>query len=265
LPQLLLFPDPRPLVDKLGADFFHAAPECPGVYLMRDGAGGLLYVGKAKNLRKRLANYRVANPDRMGRRHLKLLRAVNDVELRPAQSEEAALAHEAELLKTLKPKFNRAGTWVGAPRRIIWRVSANRFEIEIGEVVYPGWFSYGPIGGNLGIRATLIPVLWCGICPERGLAQMPCGWFAGKFVIGGTIATIPGEYEVCNEAATSLKQLFAGDPEPFVHWVARRTVAMTGAFERKTLDDALTSLLEWAARRATSRSLASEPACSNPD
>ena len=66
-----------------------------------------------------------------GRRHLKMLRAVNDVELRPTQSEEAALAHEAELLKTLKPKFNRAGgSWVGAPRRIIWRVSANRFVLQ---------------------------------------------------------------------------------------------------------------------------------------
>ena len=57
--QLLLFPDPQPLVERLGRDFFRQAPE---VYLMRDAADTVLYVGKAKSLRQRLANYRVANP-----------------------------------------------------------------------------------------------------------------------------------------------------------------------------------------------------------
>ena len=52
--QMLLIPDPRPLVERLGRQFFRQAPERPGVYLMRDAAGAVLYVGKARNLRKRL-------------------------------------------------------------------------------------------------------------------------------------------------------------------------------------------------------------------
>jgi hypothetical protein len=71
--QMLLFPDPRPLVERLGRDFFRQAPERSGVYLMRDSSDTVLYVGKAKNLRKRLGSYRVANPDRMARRHLRML------------------------------------------------------------------------------------------------------------------------------------------------------------------------------------------------
>ena len=43
---------------------------------MRDVTDTVLCVGKAKNLRKRLGSYRVANPDRMPRRHLRLLRAL---------------------------------------------------------------------------------------------------------------------------------------------------------------------------------------------
>ena len=66
--QLLLLPDPRPLVERLGPDFFTKAPQRPGVYVMRDAADRVLYVGKAKNLRKRLGSYRVANPDRLRRR-----------------------------------------------------------------------------------------------------------------------------------------------------------------------------------------------------
>ena len=54
--QLLLFPPTRPLAERLGADFFRAVPERPGVYLMSTACDGVLYVGKAKNLRRRLGS-----------------------------------------------------------------------------------------------------------------------------------------------------------------------------------------------------------------
>jgi len=60
--QTLLFPDPRPLVERLGNDFFRQLTDRPGVYLMQDAAGLALYVGKAKILRKRPGSYLVANP-----------------------------------------------------------------------------------------------------------------------------------------------------------------------------------------------------------
>src|SRR5438046_1372219 len=122
--QMLLFPDPRPLVEILGPAFFRDAPQNPGVYLMRDSFDQILYVGKARNLKKRLGSYRVANPDRLRRRHLKLLRAVARIELRECVTEAAALATESELLRSLRPRFNRAGTWPAPPRCLSWRVRA---------------------------------------------------------------------------------------------------------------------------------------------
>ena len=119
--QTLLFPDPRPLVERLGEEFFRQLPARPGVYLMRDAVEVVLYVGKAKSLRHRLSRYRVANPDRMGRRHLRLLRQVVRIELQECADEMAALAREAELLRALKPKFNRAGVWPATPRFLVWR------------------------------------------------------------------------------------------------------------------------------------------------
>src|SRR5262245_47305578 len=108
MPQLLLFADPRPLVERLGLEFFRGLPQLPGVYLMKDATSAVLYIGKAKNLRKRLNSYRVANPDRLPRRHLRLLASVACIDFELCADESAALAREAQLLQSLKPKFNRA-------------------------------------------------------------------------------------------------------------------------------------------------------------
>jgi excinuclease UvrABC nuclease subunit len=129
--QTLLFPDPRPLVERLGPDFFRQLTDRPGVYLMQDAAGVVLYVGKAKNLRQRLGHYRVANPDRLGRRHLRLLRQVARIELQECADEIAALVREAELLRALKPKFNRAGVWPATPRFLVWRWAGRTLELAI--------------------------------------------------------------------------------------------------------------------------------------
>lgn len=52
--QLWFWPPPRPLVERLGADFFRQVPAAPAVYLLCGPGEGVLYVGKAKNLRRRL-------------------------------------------------------------------------------------------------------------------------------------------------------------------------------------------------------------------
>src|SRR6202012_1406044 len=145
----LFFPDPQPLVVRLGVDFFRQLPKCPGVYLMRDAREHVLYVGKAKNLRQRLNSYRNANPDRLGRRHLRLLRQVTRIEYRPCADETAALAHEAELLRSIRPKFTRPGGWPGKPSALLWRVDATPLFLKIGDgsVDEPGWRIIGPLKG----------------------------------------------------------------------------------------------------------------------
>ena len=112
--QLCLFPPPKPLVERLGADFFRALPAGPGVYLMCGVNEGVLYVGKARNLRKRLSSYRVANPERMSRRLIRLLHRVTRIEFDLCSTEAAARQREALLICVLAPKFNAAGkVWPG--------------------------------------------------------------------------------------------------------------------------------------------------------
>lgn len=107
--QLWLFDPPKPLVERFGDEFFAALPTGPGVYFFCGDAEGVLYVGKALNLRKRLGSYRVANPERLSRRIIRLLHQVRRIEWDECPTEEAARQREELLICVLAPKFNAAG------------------------------------------------------------------------------------------------------------------------------------------------------------
>jgi len=230
--QMLFFADPRPLVERLGSEFFRTAPECPGVYLMRDADGTVLYVGKAKNLRKRLSSYRVANPERLRRRHLRLLHQAVRIELRQCPDEASALTAEAELLRTLRPRFNRAGTWPGPKRFLLWRVNETGLDLAVKLEREEGWHAFGPLGaGVLPLRAALVRLLWCALHAERGLVQMPHGWFHG---VSGDSAHIPrsgANASTLEETQARLADLFAGNTQPFADWIRQRTAVQTHPFE----------------------------------
>jgi hypothetical protein len=100
----------KPLVERLGQDFFRAAPREPGVYVMRDARAQILYIGQSKNLRTRLAYYKNANPDRMPRRLVRLVHHVETITWECTPSPAAARARELELLRLHRPRFNRADT-----------------------------------------------------------------------------------------------------------------------------------------------------------
>ncbi len=186
---------------------------------MRDASATVLYVGKAKNLRHRLGSYRVANPQRFKRRHLRLLRAVESIEFERCADEPSALARESELLRELRPRFNRAGVWPGPPRFLAWRLTSDGFQLAVTNSAEPGWSWYGPTGsGAVPMRAALVRLLWHALRPDRGLAQMPEGWFHGRLP---EVAVIPvhGPLSSSSDAASYLSRLFSGDIVPFVQWI----------------------------------------------
>jgi excinuclease ABC subunit C len=81
------------------------APTSPGVYRMLNAANDVLYVGKAKNVRKRLASYaRVSAPQPA--RILRMIAATVTVEIISTSTETEALLLEANLIKQLRPRFN---------------------------------------------------------------------------------------------------------------------------------------------------------------
>ncbi len=81
-------------------------PTVPGIYLMKDAQGRVIYIGKAKNLRSRAGSYfhKTAGGDR---RICDWIGEVADLEFVAADSEVDALLMEARLVKDIQPKYNR--------------------------------------------------------------------------------------------------------------------------------------------------------------
>ena len=79
-------------------------PDVPGVYRMLDEKGKVLYVGKAKNLRKRVTNY--MQPERLSQRIKMMVAATRDLIVVTTKTEAEAFLLENDFIKNLKPYFN---------------------------------------------------------------------------------------------------------------------------------------------------------------
>jgi excinuclease ABC subunit C len=91
--------------NSLAAEKVRSFPHAPGVYLMKDAAGRVIYVGKAKDLRNRAGSYFLkAAADEM--RTARLVREIRDIDYLEAESEVDALLLESRLIKDIQPRFN---------------------------------------------------------------------------------------------------------------------------------------------------------------
>ncbi len=84
--------------------YLKVAPSRPGVYRMLDVRGDVLYVGKAKNIRKRVGAY--ARPTGLDTRIERMVAATRKLEFVVTRTETEALLLEANLIKRLRPRFN---------------------------------------------------------------------------------------------------------------------------------------------------------------
>jgi len=129
-------------------------PAEPGVYIMRDAAGKVIYVGKAKDLRGRVRSY-LRGGD--GRPHVEfLMRRVGDIETLVTRNEKEALILENNLIKQYKPRYNirlkddKTYLSIKVTASHPWpRVLATR------SIVKDGGRYFGPYSSAIAARETL--------------------------------------------------------------------------------------------------------------
>src|ERR1700719_4481726 len=131
-----------------------ATPTDPGIYLLRDRAGKVLYIGKAKSLRPRVRSYfRDGGDERFQVRFL--MRRVRDFDTLVTRSEKEALILENNLIKQYKPRYNIRlkddKSYLSAKvTNHAWpRIMVTR------KIVKDGGKYFGPFGSADGLRETI--------------------------------------------------------------------------------------------------------------
>ena len=133
-------------------------PNKPGVYIMQDVMGQTLYVGKAKNLKKRVSSYfQSSRSNHLTQPKIKTMIAlVNDVHFHCVQSESEALILESQLIKKYKPRYN---TSLKDDKRFLLvqinpKETLPRFRLTRNKT-YRYYRYYGPFPHSGSLRKTL--------------------------------------------------------------------------------------------------------------
>ena len=141
-------------------------PQCPGVYRMIDIKGGVLYVGKAKNLRKRVAAYR--KPERLGARMARVVAATRALEIVTTRTEAEALLLESNLIKRLKPRYNvllrddKSFPFIMITGDHEWpQITKHRGAREPGREYFGPFASAGAVNATLAQLARAFPLRSC--------------------------------------------------------------------------------------------------------
>src|SRR5437016_4068711 len=96
---------------KFGAEFLESLPGSPGVYLVYDQQEELIYVGKAKNLKRRLSQYRNTLRRKTHRRMRGIVKDAAHIEIHCVESDLDACLMEAVLIQEHRPRWNIVGAY----------------------------------------------------------------------------------------------------------------------------------------------------------
>jgi len=128
-------------------------PDQPGIYQYLDQSGRIIYVGKAKNLKKRVSSY--FNKNQQNRKTELLVRSIADIRHMVVETEQDALLLENNLIKKYQPRYNirlkddKTYPWIVVKNERFPRVFQTR------NVIKDGSFYFGPYTSILTVRTLL--------------------------------------------------------------------------------------------------------------
>lgn len=159
-------------------------PDAPGVYLMKDKEGGIIYIGKANSLRRRVSSY-------LGRglsaKNARLMAVAADIEYRLCPTESMALLLEASLIRQHKPKYNvalrddKSFPLVKITNEEFPAVYITRKRLEDGARYFGPYLNAGLLKNALKIIRKVFPYRSCKVLPKKAciyyrikLSPAPC-------------------------------------------------------------------------------------------
>ena len=201
-------------------------PHSPGVYRYYDAEGNVIYVGKAKDLHKRVAQYFVA-PERLTRKTAVMVSKIADAQYTVVESEADALLLENNLIKELQPRYNillkdsKTYPWICVTAEDFPRVLITRKLVKDGSRYFGPYSNAQHAYNLLEFIRTIYPIRQCThkITPEVILGRKirPCTFFHVKKCPGCCAGAISKqEYDRNIEEIVSL--LKGGGREVIQHY-----------------------------------------------
>jgi excinuclease ABC subunit C len=141
-------------------------PEKPGVYLMKDEKGKIIYVGKAKSLKSRVSSYFRNNKHDSAKTRI-LVKKIQDLEYILTDTEAEALILENNLIKKHKPRYNidlkddKTYPFIKVTREEFPRVMVTRNIVKDGSQYYGPYTSVGALKETMELLKRLFPFRSC--------------------------------------------------------------------------------------------------------
>ena len=176
--------------------FVKGFPDRPGVYLMRDEKGEIIYVGKAKSLRKRVSSYfrhTHASP-----RLNKLVETIRDISTMRTETEIEALILENRLIKLYQPffnvdlKMNERYAYIKITAEKHPRIIVTRVKMDDGAVYIGPYVRVSEVRALLRLVERYLPLRSCGGAEAKPQNGRPCM----KYSLGRCLAPCCG---LCTE------------------------------------------------------------------
>ena len=208
-------------------------PHSPGVYRYYDAEGNVIYVGKAKDLHKRVAQYFVS-PDRLTRKTAVMVSKIADAQYTVVESEADALLLENNLIKQIKPRYNillkdsKTYPWICVTNEEFPRVMLTRKLVKDGSRYFGPYSSVVHARNLVEFIHTVYPLRQCKhkITSDVILRRKirPCTYFHVKKCLGCCVGGISQqEYNQNIEEIVSL--LKGGGREVIQHYKKLMTEA----------------------------------------
>lgn len=209
-------------------------PDTPGVYMYFDVEGTVIYVGKAKNLKRRVSSYFNRTHDSL-RTNL-LVRAIADMKYIVVPTEQDALNLENSMIKEYKPRYNvllkddKSYPWIVVTNELYPRVFLTRQHVKDGSKYFGPYTNTGVARTVLDLIAELYPIRTCRlpITPEylRKEKGRLCLQYHIKRCKGCCTGAIsPEEYGVYIDR---VRQILRGETQELMNYLREEMTRLAG-------------------------------------
>jgi excinuclease ABC subunit C len=159
-------------------------PQQPGVYLFKDTAGGLIYIGKAKSVKDRVLDHLRNNTDP---KEMRMVSLTSDIEYILTDSEIEALILEAQLVKKHQPKYNislkddKKFPWIKVTKEPFPRIYSTRDLDDDGAKLFGPYIDATAVKRTLKLVKTIFPLRSCAHqLPGKGPSRPCLNYHIGK-------------------------------------------------------------------------------------